>query len=42
MLHTLSFSSMALRLLLWQRAETVDQDQRDNAERRALSIGVWR
>jgi hypothetical protein len=28
-------------VLLWQRAKTVDQDERGNAERRALFVGLW-
>ena len=28
-------------MLLWQRAKTVDQDERGNAERRALFVGLW-
>jgi hypothetical protein len=30
-----------LRLALWIRAKTVDQDERGNAERRALFVGLW-
>jgi hypothetical protein len=41
MLHALSLGSIALCLLLWQRAKTVDQDGRGNAERRALFVGLW-
>ncbi len=41
MLHTLSLGSVALCILLWQRAKTVDQDERGNAERRALFVGLW-
>jgi len=26
---------------LWMRAKTVDQDERGNAERRALFVGLW-
>jgi hypothetical protein len=26
---------------LWIRAKTVDQDERGNAERRALFVGLW-
>jgi hypothetical protein len=26
---------------LWIRAGTVDQDERGNAERRALFVGLW-
>lgn len=28
-------------LVLWGRAKTVDQDERANAERRALFVGLW-
>ena len=41
MLHGMSLGSVALCLLLWQRAKTVDQDERGNAERRALFVGLW-
>ena len=41
MLHGASFGSVALCVLLWQRAKTVDQDERGNAERRALFVGLW-
>ena len=41
MLHGTSLGSVALCLLLWQRAKTVDQDERGNAERRALFVGLW-
>ena len=41
MLHSCSLGSIALCLLLWQRAKTVDQDERGNAERRALFVGLW-
>jgi hypothetical protein len=41
MLHATSFGSIALCVLLWQRAKTVDQDERGNAERRALFVGLW-
>jgi hypothetical protein len=27
--------------MLWIRAKTVDQDERGNAERRALFVGLW-
>ena len=40
-LHLASFASIALCLGLWVRAKTVDQDQRANAERRALFVGLW-
>jgi hypothetical protein len=41
MFHGLSTTSIGLCLLLWQRAKTVDQDERGNAERRALFVGLW-
>ena len=41
MLHASSLASVALCLSLWQRAKTVDQDERGNAERRALFAGLW-
>ncbi len=40
-LHILSLSSIALCTGLWIRAKTVDQDERGNAERRALFVGLW-
>jgi len=41
MLHATSLGSIELCILLWQRAKTVDQDERGNAERRALFVGLW-
>ena len=41
MLHVASLLSITSCLLLWQRAKTVDQDERGNAERRALFVGLW-
>jgi hypothetical protein len=41
MLHAMSLGSVGLCILLWQRAKTVDQDERGNAERRALFVGLW-
>ena len=40
-LHALSMGGVALCLGLWVRAKTVDQDERGNAERRALFVGLW-
>ena len=40
-LHTLSIGSVGLCVGLWMRAKTVDQDERGNAERRALFVGLW-
>jgi hypothetical protein len=40
-LQVLSMGSIALCVALWMRAKTVDQDERGNAERRALFVGLW-
>jgi hypothetical protein len=40
-LHAASFGSIALCINLWLRAKTIDQDERGNAERRALFVGLW-
>ena len=40
-LHDLSMASVGLCIGLWIRAKTVDQDERGNAERRALFVGLW-
>ena len=37
----LSISAIGLCIGLWIRAKTVDQDERGNAERRALFVGLW-
>jgi hypothetical protein len=41
--HTqlMSLGSIGLCITLWIRAKTVDQDERGNAERRALFVGLW-
>jgi len=36
-----SLGSVGLCIALWIRAKTVDQDERGNAERRALFVGLW-
>jgi hypothetical protein len=36
-----SLSAIGLCIGLWIRAKTVDQDERGNAERRALFVGLW-
>jgi hypothetical protein len=36
-----SLGSIGLCICLWIRAKTVDQDERGNAERRALFVGLW-
>ena len=40
-LHSISFASIVLCVVLWIRAKTLDQDERGNAERRALFVGLW-
>jgi hypothetical protein len=40
-LHGISAGSVLLCIGLWIRAKTVDQDERGNAERRALFVGLW-
>jgi hypothetical protein len=37
----ISMGSVGLCIALWIRAKTVDQDERGNAERRALFVGLW-
>jgi hypothetical protein len=39
--HAMSLGSIVLCIGLWMRAKTVDQDERGNAERRALFAGLW-
>ena len=40
-LYAASLGSVGLCIMLWIRAKTVDQDERGNAERRALFVGLW-
>jgi hypothetical protein len=40
-LHAISMGAVGLCVTLWIRAKTVDQDERGNAERRALFVGLW-
>lgn len=40
-LYVTSLASIGLCIGLWIRAKTVDQDERGNAERRALFVGLW-
>jgi hypothetical protein len=40
-LHVTSLASIWLCITLWIRAKTVDQEERGNAERRALFVGLW-
>jgi len=39
--HVSSLAAVGLCVALWIRAKTVDQDERGNAERRALFVGLW-
>ena len=41
MLQTASMGSVALCIGLWIQAKTYDQQQRANAERRAIFVGLW-
>ena len=40
-LRLTSLGSILLCVALWMRAKTFDQDERGNAERRALFVGLW-
>jgi hypothetical protein len=40
-MHVASLGSIYLCIALWIRAKTVDQEERGNAERRALFVGLW-
>ncbi|WP_181781566.1 hypothetical protein [Pseudonocardia pini] len=40
-LQAASMGSVGLCIGLWVRAKTVDQEERGNAERRALFVGLW-
>lgn len=40
-LYGLSLGSVALCVVLWMRAKTIGEDERGNAERRALFVGLW-
>jgi hypothetical protein len=40
-LHGTSLAGIALCIALWIRAKTVSQEERGNAERRALFVGLW-
>jgi hypothetical protein len=41
MLHVTSLGSVGLCIALWIRAKTIGEDERGNAERRALFVGLW-
>jgi len=40
-LHLLSVGTIALCIVLWIRAKAIGEDERANAERRALFVGLW-
>jgi hypothetical protein len=40
-LHAAALGAVGLCIGLWIRAKTVDQEERGNAERRALFVGLW-
>lgn len=40
-LQTASMGSIGLCIALWIRAKTIGEDERGNAERRALFVGLW-
>lgn len=40
-MYVLSLATIALCILLWIRAKTIGEDERGNAERRALFVGLW-
>jgi hypothetical protein len=40
-LYGLSLGSVGLCVVLWLRAKTIGEDERGNAERRALFVGLW-
>ena len=40
-LYGLSLSSVGLCVVLGSRAKTIGEDERGNAERRALFVGLW-
>jgi hypothetical protein len=40
-LHVGALGAIYLCIALWIRAKTVDQEERGNAERRALFVGLW-
>jgi hypothetical protein len=37
----LSIGTILLCIVLWIRAKTIGEDERGNAERRALFVGLW-
>jgi hypothetical protein len=41
LLYGMSLGSIVLCITLWIRAKTIGEDERGNAERRALFVGLW-
>ena len=39
--RVVGLGSIGLCLSLWVRAKTIDQQERGNAERRAIFVGLW-
>lgn len=39
--YGLSLGAILLCIALWLRAKTIGEDERGNAERRALFVGLW-
>jgi len=39
--YGLSLATILLCIVLWVRAKTIGEDERGNAERRALFVGLW-
>ena len=40
-LYAASLGTIALCIALWIRAKTIGEDERGNAERRAMFVGLW-
>ncbi len=40
-LQAASLGSIGLCITLWIRAKTIGEDERGNAERRAMFVGLW-
>jgi hypothetical protein len=40
-LYALAVGCVGLCVTLWMRAKTIGEDERGNAERRALFVGLW-
>jgi hypothetical protein len=41
LLYGVSLASIFLCIALWIRAKTIGEDERGNAERRAIFVGLW-